>query len=108
MSRSKLDQTQIIQSAFDEESSALKVAMVPIEMTLEGSSRTVVQGDGAVDATGYEYVCLYGTGVVEISPDSDPLGATYYTLTLTALEPKLICCNLIKITGTGKLVIQSV
>lgn len=67
MSRSKLDQTQIIQSAFDADSNALKVAMVPGEMTLEGSSRVVVQADGAVDATGYEYVCLYGTGTVEMS-----------------------------------------
>lgn len=67
--RSKLDQTQILQTAFDEESGALKTAIVPVEISLEGSSRVVVQADGAVDATGYEYVCLYGTGVVEISPD---------------------------------------
>lgn len=108
MSRSKLDQTQILQNAYDEESGALKTALVPVEISLEGSSRVVTQADGDVDATGYEYVCLYGTGTVEVSPDSDPLTATYYTLSLTALQPQLICANLIKITGTGKIVIQSV
>ena len=108
MSRSKLDQTQILQTAFDEASGALKTALVPIEISLEGSSQVIVQADGAVDATGYEYVCLYGTGTVEVSPDVDPGTATFYTLTLTALIPHLICANLIKITGAGKIVIQSV
>ena len=103
---SKMDPTHIVRSTYDEESNAQRVTIMATEMSLEGSSEVISQADGVVNCTGYEYVCLYGTGVVSISPDDD--GATWHVLTLTALEPKLICARTIKIVGTGKIVIQSV
>ncbi len=106
MSRSLLDPTQIIQTTFDPDSQSNRVSLVPTEITFEGTSQVIVQADGIVNCAGYEYVCLYGTGTVSVSPDDD--GSTMYALTVTALEPKLICARTIQIVGTGKIIIQSV
>lgn len=106
MSRSKLDQTQIMQTVFDESAESLKVQLVDAEIVLQSATLTVVEDDGFVDCSGYEYVCLYGTGTVEISPYTD--GTAAETLTITPLQPQLLCARSIKITGTGSLVIQSI
>jgi hypothetical protein len=103
--RSKFDKNQITQMMFDEESEAMRVIMLPTEMSFEGTSEVYTEADGIVSCAGYEYVCLYGSGTVSVSPDDD--GETMYELTLTALEPKLICARTIKIVGTGKILIQS-
>lgn len=103
---SKLDAQQIARYSYDADAQATRVTIMPTELSLEGSSEVIVQADGIVDCSGYEYVCLYGTGTVSVSPDTD--GATMHALTLTALEPKLICAKTIQIVGSGKIVIQSV
>lgn len=106
MSRSKLDQTQIIQSVFDADSGSLKTSLLPTEISFEGTSQVHVQADGVVNCAGFEYVCLYGTGTVSVSPNDD--GTDMVALTVTEAEPKLICARTIQIVGTGKIVIQSV
>jgi hypothetical protein len=106
MSRSLLDATQIAQTTFDADSGAVRVQIMPTEISFEGTSHVYTQADGIVSCAGYEYVCLYGTGTVSISPDDN--GVTMYVLSLTALVPQLICARTIQIVGAGKIIIQSV
>lgn len=106
MSLSKLDANQIVKYTFDEDAQAQRVTIMPTEITFQGESQVIVQADGIVSCTGFEYVCLYGTGTVSVSPDDD--GDTMYALSLTALVPQLICARTIQIVGTGTIVIQSV
>lgn len=103
---SNMDPNQITRSTYDHEANAQRVTIMSTEISLEGSSQVHTETDGIVNCTGFEYVCLFGTGTVSISCEDD--GSDMHVLPLTMLEPKLICARTIKIVGTGKIVIQSI
>ena len=61
--------------------------------------------EGTHSCVGMKTACLYGEGVVEVSPNDD--GDSWHQLELPAISPKSICARRIKLTGPGQLVIQS-
>jgi hypothetical protein len=116
--RSKLDPVHIQQYVFDEETESYKVKLIPTEMSIEldaadGDNIRVIpngsklnENDQIMSCVGMKTVCLYGEGIVSISPEDE--GDEFYTLIITSLQPKEICARRIKIVGSGKLVMQAV
>jgi hypothetical protein len=113
--RSSLDQTHILQLVVDEELEALQVSVLPMEMAIElnandgdsvlAVSPSLIVSDGQEMAClGMKKACLYGEGVVSISPEDS--GDSWYQLNCIALEPMEICARRIKLNGPGKLVVN--
>jgi hypothetical protein len=75
------------------------VMTIPKGMILE-------QQDGAASCVGMKTVCLFGSGVVSVSPSDE--GDDFVEVKLQNLAPATICARRIKIEGTGKLVLQAV
>ena len=68
------------------------------------ASTKVSEADGASNCCGMSTVCLYGEGVVSVSPDDE--GDVFFVLALEQLVPKALCARRIKIVGSGKLVMH--
>jgi hypothetical protein len=68
-------------------------------------SVTVETGE-TVSAAGMKTLCMYGAATVEVSPDDS--GATFYSVSVTALTPISICAKRVRVSGAGKVVIQAV
>jgi hypothetical protein len=106
---------QVLQAAWDEEKQA--ITMVPgvhtefaIELSAaDGDSVTAVgpsltMTESVQDCSAMSKVCLFGEGVVSISPDAS--GEEFHIVTIANLEIKEICAMRIKLVGTGKLVLR--
>lgn len=104
----------VLKEAWDAEHNAIK--MIPAVGTETAIELSYQDGDsiatigiantleaGIHNCQGMKTICLYGAAMVSVSPDAE--GDDFYPLTITALEPKIICAMRIKIVGTGKVVI---
>jgi hypothetical protein len=114
-----LNGTQILAEAFSVEDGALK--FIPSANTQFAVSLDAADGDnvttkpdngvvsaesGAVSCVGMKTICLFGSGVVSVSPSDE--GEDFVTLNLLELVPTSICARRVKLTGTGKAVMQAV
>ena len=106
---------QVLQAAWDEEKQA--ITMVPgvhtefaIELSaVDGDSVTsmrpsLAMSESIQDCSTMSKVCLFGEGIVSISPVVD--ADEWHILPMTNLEIKEICAMRIKLVGTGKLVLR--
>jgi hypothetical protein len=111
-----IDPTHIWQAIFDEDSESIKVELLPLELAInldaEGGDsvlalpQSLILEQGEADCKRIKSICLYGQGVVSVSPIDS--GDEWYELAVLQLSPQHICARRIKLVGSGKLVMQSV
>lgn len=110
----------ILREAWSSADNALK--MVPSSTTTFAIELDAADGDNVttkpdvgvltaasseVTAVGMKTICLYGSAItVEVSPDD--IAGTWHTIMPVALSPMTICARRIRMTGTGKIVMQAV
>jgi len=114
-----LNGTQILAEAFSVEDGALK--MIPSANTQFAVSLDAADGDnvitkpdngivneqlGAVSCVGMKTICLFGSGTILVSPSDE--GEDFVALSISELVPTSICARRVKLTGTGKAVMQAV
>jgi len=105
---SHLDATQVFKRTFDETHDAVRVMQaLNTEMAIELSAEdgdsvqsvartvSITPASGEVDCSALRRICMYGSGVVEVSPD----GTSFVTLSLVALQVRDICALKIRVTG---------